>query len=1333
MTSTFGASHVPSTFDGSTHATPCCPLDRLPDMARTFFTSLVEPISASSLSEGGEWKPILAVTVIAVFPLGKKAETTLLVRDYRVESVLTAQILVDQIRKWLFTDVEVGIAERLSRRHPFPTWSMPLYSSSLKDILDACDSALNVLSSDARPIIVVATDGRAVSCEGVVDVFLDVDRVDIPVIVLDVSSPLSVQDSKKTGTMGESNTVWNLLTHDPVGPDDFPLHLSDDTEALCTVCRATGGYCWNQTQLEETAKSIAGQTVAAESPILFPTSYKRRFAFVKMNGIQWLTLFSLSPLSPVIHTPVGTGKMNSPANVSRRRSFELGEGSTINTSDLLNVSKHESFAARQPNEKRRQDIALGSQLGSPKTTTGDATQARVNFLRYPVTPVRIKALLMMRIKEGYRARQFKDADKILIQFVSQLEHGTVLHYEISFLSSRGQIPEVGSANIKIDLSGEVNFVQAVKNEFLTQTSDSRPTTIAQQVSARLCEAMRGIRREDTLQPDLNPPSKWTDQLASSETPLARQLGAMTRLQRRQHFRTDEFDVICTGQMPYMLEGEAIFSEFASVDNGEQELLELIQNWSTQVINREELRFVKARTSKDGITSYFLVETRQSNIAPRLFTISLNFFGGTDPRERLHMLSELKQELHIAKDVDVLGKQMGPFLLGTSDSARTRGSSRKVELQYHHAQWELVKDPELLPLIMKRRTEIGRFRLMQSNDVSASFAKVVPENVADTPGDLVQYQMVIHPDKVLVELHMESECGVFFPFSLAAGDLKKFNGMVHVLRRRDQECGRALRSRTNLLNVLTPWSERTNIGSLQEPHSESVKRMLQYSSRVTRRIRFFHPSAGAANRIYYDLTEELLLSNSLGVSSSKLSINPSEKLKDEEEGRWFIVQFDRNTMSIVHFSSVDRMEDPDRATSHTYRNLTFFTSGISDLYSKRDDGNDDDSVDSHISEHMCVTEFVDHFEAAGRTDFASAAYIALRRNVSAIDHFHVDDLEMVKNSLQFVEVANLLVAGHDVHHEDRSKLGGDTKLVRLIQTILTRVPGDDECLFYSGTELHDETFRLSDDESGPSLDGGDVSVGDFADHSPHDSTPLYDGILPSNEEDAVIENAWSPLTADPIFVRFKLDGDIVPFLALNKIEKSATLVAEVSVARQRKPAAFDNVVLPTAHQAVVTELNILLRWYVAEQTIERLRRQGIAISQDDLRLVQKYMKRVQSTISFSVEVFFYVPKTDRMVPASAPAGAESQVMEGFALLHNEMRRSKSLFFHHVASGGYFVSDSERGSLAFWCFVYTHTNEGLVSSQVYHPEGEQMAVTVMNRVHDTIRTYIHRVNQQLLLNR
>lgn len=1314
MTSTFG---INGSAASSGH---CCPLDRLPDMARTFFASLAEPVSAPSLVEGGVWKPVLAVTVLAVFPLGKKAETSLLVRDYRVDSVEAAHVLADHIKKWVFHEVEEGIAERLSRKHAFSTWSMPLYSSSLRVILEACDYALSVLSSAAKPIIVVATDGRSVSCDGVVNVFLDVDRIDIPVIVLDVSPPEthvnSMGANERAEATGGIKTEWNFLTYDPGGPADFPLHLSDDTEALYAVCRATGGCFLDSKLLEETAKSVAGQaSVETSTPYNF--SYKRRFA--KMNGLQWLTLFSLSPLSPTIQSS-GATKLAPPSHIIKRRSLE---SAAVATPDPLNFSRHASFTIRSSNELRSLDSNL-SILSTKKVPGASPSQSRVTFSTYFVSPVRIKALLMTRIKEGYRARQYgtstNDADKVFIQFYLALDDGTALHYEISFKSLPGQIHEVGSAHIKIELSGDTNFVQTVKNEFLTQNEENRPSTMAQKVSSRLCQVMRWIRREDILQSYVSPPAKWGDQLSSPEAPLARRLGSMSNLQRQRHFRSDEFDVVCTGKLPYVLEDTAVFSEFASKDNGEQELLDLIQDWSTQVVNRAELRFAKAQTSSNGTTSYYLVEIRQSHIAPRLFTIRLDFFGGTDPRERLQILSALQNKLELARDVDVLGKQMGPFLLSTSDGAA--GKSRNVEFQNHHAHWELVKDTELLPLVMKRRIEIGHFRLMQSSDSSAIFAKVVPENLVDIPGDLVQYQITIHPHRVEVDLHMESECGAFFPFSSTKGEKKRFNGMVNVIRRRDQECGRALRSRTNLFRVLSP--DHVEIDpDFSESHTDSVKRMLQYSSRVTRKVRFFQPSAAAANGIFFEMIEKLIVQNTFGVKAAKLSIGRQERLKEEDPGVWFIVDFDGDTMSMVHLSSVDIVTE---ASAQTLRTLSFFTSGISDLYSKRDDTNDEDSINSHISEHMSVTEFADFLEDAERCNFASAAYMALRYDLHAIDRFARDDLDAMKETLEFAEVANLIVAGQNMPAE----YPGDSKLIRLVQTILTPIPGDDECLFYSGSDLQNETFRLSDDESEPSNDEEERDDNDSPDVSTGSQDPLQMSLRLSSGDDVVLSD--NDLTvAAPIFFRFKLDGAVVPFYALSNIQKSSTLTAEVSTSKGRNHSPAD---LPWEHQVVAAELNVLLKWYAAEQIIERLRHYGTQISKENLRTVQKCMQRIQNTISFSIDVYFYVLKTDTMVPASAPAGGESQVGKGFSLLHEELSKSSPYLFHSVSPNGYFVSVGDGiSSLEFWCFVYFHINDGIVTSQMHHPGGETEGVKEMNHIHDAIRTSIHRVNQQLLLDR
>jgi hypothetical protein len=445
------------------------------------------------------------------------------------------------------------------------------------------------------------------------------------------------------------------------------------------------------------------------------------------------------------------------------------------------------------------------------------------------------------------------------------------------------------------------------------------------------------------------------------------------------------------------------------------------------------------------------------------------------------------------------------------------------------------------------------------------------------------------------------------------------------------------------------------------------------------------------------------------------------------------------MSIAHLSLSDRVDDKD---GQAYRNLTCFTSGISDLYSKRDDANDDDSVDSHISEHMCVTEFIDQFEIAERENFAVAAYLALRNDFSAIERFEKDDFAMVLTSLQFVEVANVMVAGQG----DDSTVDTESKLIRLIQTIFSPVPGDEECLFYSGGELLEETFSISDDDS-ESLDA-DVLSADGSidrDHGVDQETSNIPMRSPSDDDSGLERTrARSSLSTPPIFVRFKVDGVVVPFKSLNRIDKTSSLTAEVSVSvsKSRRYQAMSSTfggtevsVLPWSHQAVISELNILLKWYVAEQTIEKLRHQGSEISQENLNLVKKCMKRVQSTLSFSIEVFFYVSKTDLMVPASAPAGSESQVIEGFALLHDELCKNEVYRFTPVASGGYYVSVPMEGNsaLPFWCFLYVQTNEGLVSSQIYHPEGEHVAVEVMSKINASIRNCIHRVNQQLLLTR
>jgi hypothetical protein len=229
---------------------------------------------------------------------------------------------------------------------------------------------------------------------------------------------------------------------------------------------------------------------------------------------------------------------------------------------------------------------------------------------------------------------------------------------------------------------------------------------------------------------------------------------------------------------------------------------------------------------------------------------------------------------------------------------------------------------------------------------------------------------------------------------------------------------------------------------------------------------------------------------------------------------------------------------------------------------------------------------------------------------------------------------------------------------------------------------------------------------------------------------------------PIFVRFKLDGQLASLKDLHAISKSTNLAAQISVFKTEKTTTtmsqsdFGLACLPWSHQAVAIELSALLKSYVAEQTIERLRHHGSSISDENLRLVKRCLKRVQSVVSFSIEAYFYVSKTDLMVPASAPAGGESEVEEGFLLLNTELRNNGTFELRPVSGGGFVVvSGTEKvdEALEFWCFVYVQKRDGIVSSQIYHRDGEGRAMEVMSKVHDVVCLCVHRVNQQLLLKR
>ena len=267
LTSTFG-------FASNDDMAVCCPMDRFIEMSKTFWTSIVMPIATVDTV----WKPEIAVSVLAVFPRAMTATTTsakatttsttstsshtnVLVRDFRVTDHASAELLAQKIQEWCHTVVESELARRLAHHAAARYHEIPLHASSLRDLLDAGAAALSTLSSAARPALVVATDSRSVACDGIIDIVTDVTSmrdVDTPVTVLDLSSPTSHlhhQTQSEEDNAGDDD--FHLLSHDPVGAM-FPLHLSDDSEAVYRVCTATGGSFFDHELLELAATDARG-------------------------------------------------------------------------------------------------------------------------------------------------------------------------------------------------------------------------------------------------------------------------------------------------------------------------------------------------------------------------------------------------------------------------------------------------------------------------------------------------------------------------------------------------------------------------------------------------------------------------------------------------------------------------------------------------------------------------------------------------------------------------------------------------------------------------------------------------------------------------------------------------------------------------------------------------------------------------------------------------------------------------------------------------------------------------------------------------------------------
>ena len=996
---------------------------------------------------------------------------------------------------------------------------------------------------------------------------------------------------------------------------------------------------------------------------------------------------------------------------------------------------------------------------------------RTIFSMYVVSPVRVKGLLLLRIKEGYRAKQYGqstyDPDKVSIQFTLPLELGTVIHYELSYKALQDQSPLQGVANIKIELSGEKSFIQTVKNDFISNAGHAqrgRPSTLAMKASARLCKVLRGVRKEDCLQAYLCPLS-WTDKITTADCTFTRRLGTLSQLQRRKHFRLDAFDVVCVGRMPYELDDYQLLSEFIVFDNGEQELFKSLSEWSTQTIE-EKNRYVKRlSSSRDDLIAYCVIEVTRSGSTSRIFTITVEAFGGSNAVDRLVVLSSLKDAISKSRDVLVLKKPMNEFLIGLRDplcpDLKLLQTNRFLESHFHHEHWDGGPNPELLALMTKRRIEVASFWLIHSSDTYCLFAKLVTgdegklgtadftkaSDSASSKLYQVQYQIAVISGSVVIDMHVEREQGVFFTqLPMQPG----FRALFERVRRHDQECGRALGSRASLLALLT--NEESLVGGGVESQLDSVKRLLKYASRVSRRLRFFHSDASIANKVLEELTVKLMLSDSFQVQVKQLPLDMDASVSDVGCGIWFLMLFDAHTMGMAHLESSERLADAtDDQPPFMYRNLTFFTIGISDLYCKRDLIADDDSTDDHISEFMCVSEFADKIEACHGKNYARAAYLASRRDT--ITHnlsFDTADIDYALGFCCFVEIKSIVISQEIRYAETRCEV---SNLFRVITSVLAPVPGDRYCLFYPGDELHtsgedaDVRAAEADDGSGTSEDGTQSL---FSDDDKDDSgSPRLDDesddasshcLGLSSDVSAEVYESYNILP--PIFVRLSLDDELVAPHEIVRVDKTATLTARISVfdptgaLMNKKFESIDPSNFPESHFRVAQTIRSLLDSYVAEQLLERFREYGPSVSRGDVMIVKKCLRRARHVISRDVKIQIYDAKSDSMIRPPAQSGGSTEIEKVLPLFCTELLRNDGLIqLKPTSSTVFFVNEAVENSsaLRYWCFVTVKMHLGVANVKLYHPDGEWMAAEAFSSVHEHVMRTTHRVNQILLLRR
>ena len=1012
--------------------------------------------------------------------------------------------------------------------------------------------------------------------------------------------------------------------------------------------------------------------------------------------------------------------------------------------------------------------------------------SRTTFLTYDLSPIRAKGILLMRFKDGFRARRYghntKDPDKVSLHLTLRLEYGTSLHYEFSFVANPYHNAMVGSAHVKIELSGDPSFVQFVKNDFITHQINSNAIvyqspffTISQTVSARICKFLKFVKEEDILESNVCP-LEWGDQLKTADSFFLKTIKDMTTFQLNRHFKSDQFNIICTGGNRFVNQ-DTILSEFVEVDYGDKEIYNTLSRWSTHIILQEKLYVRQIISTDSDLTYYCILKVTSSNVAARLYNIRIDFFGSLDAQSRLQIIEELNSHILVDEHLLIPSIMISEYMVNpfTRNSVNEKlQTSYSVVNFFHHETWELLNDPEVLPLISRRRSFFGNFILLEESNSHAIFTKFLSAN---DHYYLVQYFIRVFKNRVTVHMFMEKEHGRFcrplYPSSTPNKNTKFypiFDTLLKKVKDRDLKCGSALRSRRNLLSTFEDTNP-INDGSTHSSHvdhTKDVKLLLAYSSREVKKLRFFKPGSGNANEILADLIISFILSDGFDVQVSRVNVD-SDKLEGIDAGDWFIIRHDWHTISLLFFPELKEPNDEDKSIISTtaYHDFTLYTSSIADLYYMKTDIVDDDSTVGNDTENQCVAEVFDALDSVYDRIYARAAYLALIQSnpTDIFESFDEDDFKQVIASCIETKIANVVISQENQVLTEKNFTTAGEKLQMLLSQMVSPVPGGGVYSYFKSSEIsaiinqlnekHDDTNSGNYDSvttvSDP--DSIDETVGALNDQPRFVSAVATEFSLTEGNENDTFDDqsnfgfseSSQCLVAEynlqpPIFLKFTLNGRTVSLEDISNMTSTSNLHAYITVfedSRRLLDTKLQSLCreMPKTHSAVAHRLVTSLNSFVAEQTLERLRHIGPTISDIDLKTVKKRLLEANSVISKTIPLQFYVSKVNKMVSGSEENVTEGILESAFELLRKELSEQKIIVMKQTKTRDFFVTDGTRTgcALQYWCFVKIPKNSGPLTLYIYHPSGKEKSEQIAQKIISVVIDTNHRVNQIILLER